>query len=157
MNSRAIRRRSPIVLATSVCSVLACSVGSAPAPTTNNVDSGTPREGGPAKDAESDAPAGDSGGHDASHLDGGTTHDTAPACPTKAPASTADVACTKRVYVAGGDDNRVILSTDEGTTWQSFEIDHITGDDYINFISIQEGVILPTSLPGMYLSVYGGM
>jgi hypothetical protein len=105
----------------------------------------------PLSDAASDA---GTGGHDASPGDGSGD---GPSCPTTVPANLDDPAiahCTTIVYIAGGDNNTVTVSTD-GTTWNSFEIDHIMGDDYINFISIEDGVVTTTSLPGAYQSLDG--
>jgi hypothetical protein len=82
--------------------------------------------------------------------------DAAP-CPTTVPTNIEDPAiahCTTLVYIAGGDDNTVTVSTD-GMTWKSLEIDHIMGDDYINFISIADGIVTTTSLPGVYQSIDG--
>jgi hypothetical protein len=109
------------------------------------------RDGAPLSDAASDAGP---GGPEAAPGDGSGD---GPPCPTSVPTNVEDPAiahCTTIVYIAGGDDNTVTISTD-GTTWQSFEIDHIMGDDYINFISIEQGVVTTTSLPGVYQSVDG--
>jgi hypothetical protein len=115
--------------------------------------------------SSSNADAGDAAmvteaGNDASSTTDGPASDAgsdAPACPTSVPANLEDpaiAACTTIVYIAGGDNNTVTVSTD-GTTWNSFEIDHIMGDDYINFISIADGVVTTASLPGVYQSVDG--
>ena len=82
--------------------------------------------------------------------------DAAP-CPTTVPTNIEDPAiahCTTLVYIAGGDDNTVTVSTD-GMTWNSFEIHHIMGDDYINYITVIDGVVTTTSLPGVYQSLDG--
>ena len=128
---------------------LACSwvmIGTECGSSSSNGDAGDAMttEGGNDVMSTTDAPSSDAGND-------------APACPTTVPANLEDPAiaeCTTIVYIAGGDNNTVTISTD-GTTWNSFEIDHITGDDYINFISIADGVVTTTSLPGVYQSVDG--
>ncbi len=63
-------------------------------------------------------------------------------------------ACARLIYLAGGDNNTIIASND-GKAWTSFEVHHIQGDDYINFISVERGVVTTTSLPGAYQSLDG--
>ncbi len=113
--------------------------------------SGSASDGG-TSDATSEPPV----GNDAGALDGDAGSD-AFACPTSVPANLEDpsiASCTQIVYIAGGDDNTLIVSTD-GVAWNSFAVDHITGDDYINYISVAHGVVTTSSLPGVYQSVNG--
>ena len=77
-------------------------------------------------------------------------------CPTSVPADLTEPAvrdaCTRFVYLAGGDDTRVISSTDEGATWNAVVIKDISGDDVINNFSVFRGVISTSSLPGVFQS-----
>jgi hypothetical protein len=82
------------------------------------------------------------------------------ACP-KAPPFDADdpaikAACTKLVYLAGGDNFRVTMSSDDGASWQSIAIHDVPGDDYVNHIIVAKGVIWVIAFPGLYRSVDGG-
>jgi hypothetical protein len=91
--------------------------------------------------------------------DGGGDASAGP-CPTAPPAGTSDPAfrdrCTKRLYVAGGDDFRLTLSVDEGKTWQRVQPVNIAGDDFVNDVSVSNGVVTFIGLPGAYASVDGG-
>ncbi len=78
-------------------------------------------------------------------------------CPTTVPANLdapSVASCTSLLYVAGGDNTTLIVSTD-GVAWTSFQVHDIQGDDYINDISIADGVVTITSLPGVYQSTDG--
>ncbi len=77
-------------------------------------------------------------------------------CPSALPVDTDDPAirdqCTKWVYLAGGDHFRVIVSSDEGATWDSFSIHDIPGDDYVNNLRVAQGTISVIGLPGLWTS-----
>jgi hypothetical protein len=77
-------------------------------------------------------------------------------CPASAPADFSDAAvaaaCTRFVYLAGGDNTLVIASVDEGATWQSQHFHNIDGDDYVNNFAVYRGVTTATALPGVFQS-----
>jgi hypothetical protein len=81
-------------------------------------------------------------------------------CPTAPPVNFEDPAvraqCGKIVYVAGGDNNHVIISSDGGTTWSSMSIKDIAGDDYVNNIAVDDGIVSVVGLAGFYTSVDAG-
>jgi hypothetical protein len=77
-------------------------------------------------------------------------------CPTSAPADlgapAVAAACSRFVYLAGGDDTRVLQSLDEGATWTTQLFDDVAGDDYVNNLAVYLGVINTTTLPGVFQS-----
>lgn len=82
-----------------------------------------------------------------------------PDCPSAVPIDT-EVSwirdrCTKRIYVASGDDFRVTVSTDEGATWQRRQPANIPGDDVVTDVSIAHGVVAIIGLPGLHTSADG--
>jgi hypothetical protein len=90
----------------------------------------------------------------------GSTSDGGVGCPTAAPFNANDPTirdnCTKRIYLAGGDDFRLTASVDEGKTWQRVQPANIAGDDYVNDIAVKNGVVIVVGLPGLYTSVDQG-
>jgi len=82
-------------------------------------------------------------------------------CPTVAPFNANDPTirdnCTKRIFLAGGDDFRLTVSVDEGKTWQRVQPANVAGDDYVNDIAVKNGVVIVMGLPGAYTSVDRGL
>jgi hypothetical protein len=133
------------------------------APEQTHAEAGSDAGGGAGDARVPEASAGPEGGgldasKDASSDALGPAAEASTPCPTKAPADTEDPSirdrCTQMVYIAGGDNNTLIVSYD-GTSWNSFAVHDIPGDDYINFISVAQGVVTTTSLPGVYQSTDG--
>jgi len=81
-------------------------------------------------------------------------------CPTTAPVDLGDpavaAACSRFVYLVGGDNTRIIQSLDEGTTWTTQLFDMVAGDDYINNLAVYLGIINTTTLPGVFQSLDDG-
>ena len=77
-------------------------------------------------------------------------------CPTSAPADFSDAAvaaaCTRFVYLAGGDSRLVIASVDEGATWASQHFASADGDDYVNNFAVYRGITSASSKPGVFQS-----
>jgi len=80
-------------------------------------------------------------------------------CPSAPPVDTENPqvrdACTKRVYLMGGDNFRLLVSIDEGKTWQTVQPVNIDGDDYVNDIVVARGIVTMIGLPGLYASTDG--
>lgn len=81
------------------------------------------------------------------------------ACPTAAPFDSDDAdirdRCTKRIYVYGGDDYRIVWSVDEGQTWHQAQPANIDGDDFVNDMLVEKGVVNMVGLPGTFASLDG--
>ena len=80
-------------------------------------------------------------------------------CPIAPPVDTDNAQiramCTKRIYLAGGDDFRLLWSVDDGATWQMTQPTNIDGDDFVNSIEVGMGVVAMIGKPGLYASVDG--
>jgi hypothetical protein len=80
-------------------------------------------------------------------------------CPTSPPIDAEDAQlrdrCTKRIYLAGGDDFRLTYSVDEGQTWQQVQPVNIAGDDFVNDLAVGKGSIVVMGLPGVFASADG--
>jgi hypothetical protein len=81
-------------------------------------------------------------------------------CPTAPPFDHRDAAlveqCTRPIYIEGGDDSRVTISTDDGASWTSVRIDDIDGDDFVNEVFVANGIVAVVGKFGLWVDLGEG-
>lgn len=95
------------------------------------------------------------GGSDDPDSSGTDTSTGAPSCPSAPPFDDGDAAlvaaCTRRIYLEGGDDSRLTFSTDDGASWASVALADIDGDDFVNGVFVMGGIVGAIGLFGLYV------